>query len=105
MNDNNHGGKRAGSGRKTRTNEQISIKLGIEAIEQVYGSEKAYWIYFAKLSKESFNHFKLLHENVYGKVKETADVTINSENDNFVSRLLDIPEDNYNKLFNEETNG
>jgi hypothetical protein len=74
--DKNRGGKREGAGRKSKSEELTLVKLGINAIESVYGSQEDYWKHIATKSKESMPHLKLLSEYVYGKPKETKDIKI-----------------------------
>ena len=71
-----HGGKREGAGRKTKADEDKVRKLGIDAIERVYGSVDKYWQHIAAESKESFPHLKLIHEYIYGKAKEIKEIEI-----------------------------
>jgi uncharacterized membrane protein (UPF0182 family) len=78
--ENKHGGARAGAGRKTKANEEQVRRLGLDAIETVYGSIEKYYIHIATESKESFPHLKLLQEYVFGKPKEVIEV-INEEID------------------------
>lgn len=69
----NNGGARKGSGRKPKSEEQKVRKLGINAIEKVYGSIEEYYEWIAIQSRESFPHLKLLQEYVFGKPKETIE--------------------------------
>ena len=66
----NNGGKREGAGRKSKAKEERVRRLGINAIEKIYGSVEEYYEHIAKESKESFPHLKLLQEYVFGKPKE-----------------------------------
>jgi hypothetical protein len=70
---NNRGGAREGAGRKTKAEELKVQRLGLDAIESVYGSIEKYYIHIAKESKDSFPHLKLLQEYVFGKPKETIE--------------------------------
>lgn len=71
----NNGGARDGAGRKPKADEQKVRKLGIDAIVKIYGSVEEYYEHIAKESKFSFNHLKLLQEYVFGKPKESIDLT------------------------------
>lgn len=71
----NNGGARENAGRKPKEEEQKIRKLGIDAIVRVYGSIEDYYEHIAKESKGSFNHLKLLQEYVFGKPKESLDLT------------------------------
>lgn len=68
-------GENRGQGRKPKAQEEKVRKLGIAAIEKVYGSVGAYYEHIARESKTSFPHLKLLQEYVYGKPKETIDLS------------------------------
>ena len=70
----NNGGARAGAGRKSKAKEEQVRRLGIDAIEKVYGSVESYYEHIAKESKESFPHLKLLQEYVFGKPKEIVQI-------------------------------
>ena len=61
------------AGRKPKAEEQKVRKLGIDAIEKVYGSVEEYYVFIAKESRDSFPHLKLLQEYVFGKPKETIE--------------------------------
>ena len=61
------------AGRKPKVEEQKVRKLGIDAIEKVYGSVEEYYVFIAKESRDSFPHLKLLQEYVFGKPKETIE--------------------------------
>jgi hypothetical protein len=74
------GGKRENAGRKSKADELKVRKLGIDAIESVYGSVEDYYKFIAKESKESFPHLKLLQEYVFGKPKETVDTNVSLNN-------------------------
>lgn len=76
----NNGGARKGAGRKTKAKEEQVRRLGIEAIEKVYGSVEDYYEHIAKESKSSFPHLKLLQEYVFGKPKEVIQIE-GEEND------------------------
>lgn len=69
---NNGGNKNAG--RKSKAREEHVRKLGLDAIENTYGSIEAYYEHIAKESKDSFPHLKLLQEYVFGKPKEIFEV-------------------------------
>ena len=77
--ENKHGGARSGAGRKTKANEEQVRRLGLDAIESVYGSIEKYYIHIAKESVESFPHLKLLQEYVFGKPKEVIEVVSEDE--------------------------
>jgi hypothetical protein len=83
-------GNKLGKGRPPKADEEKIRRLGINAIESVYGSVEAYYIHIAKESKQSFPHLKLLQEYVYGKPKETVEL------------LQDQPEFDMSNLTNEE---
>ena len=68
------------AGRKSKADELKVRKLGIDAIESVYGSVEDYYKFIAKESKESFPHLKLLQEYVFGKPKETVDTNVSLNN-------------------------
>lgn len=71
-----NGGAREGAGRKPKAEELSLIKLGKDAIIDVYGSEEDYWRHIAKSSKESLPHLKILSEYVYGKPKESKSIEL-----------------------------
>ncbi len=73
------GGAREGAGRKPKAEEEKIKRLGIAAIEKVYGSVEQYYEHIARESVESFPHLKLLQEYIYGKPRETKDVNITAE--------------------------
>ena len=79
----NHGGARKGAGRKTKAEELKVQKLGISAIEKIYGSVDDYYQHLAKESKESFPHLKLLHEYVFGKAPDV----VHNINENYNTEL------------------
>lgn len=79
----NHGGARKGAGRKTKAEELKVQKLGISAIEKIYGSVDGYYQHLAKESKESFPHLKLLHEYVFGKAPDV----VHNINENYNTEL------------------
>ncbi len=70
----NNGGKREGAGRPSKAKEEHVRRLGLDAIESVYGSVEDYYKHIAKESMESFPHLKLLQEYVFGKPKEIIEV-------------------------------
>ncbi len=74
----NNGGTKGnkGGGRKTKAEEFKIVKLGTAAIIEVYGSEEKYWKHIAVESVESLPHLKLLSEYVYGKPKESRNITL-----------------------------
>lgn len=71
-----HGGKREGSGRKSKADELGAAALGVNAITKEFGSVEDYWLLIANQARESFPHLKLIHEHVYGRAKETIDMDI-----------------------------
>ena len=79
--ENKHGGARSGAGRKTKASEEQVRRLGLDAIENVYGSIEKYYIHIAKESMESFPHLKLLQEYVFGKPKEVIEVIKEDEDE------------------------
>jgi hypothetical protein len=79
MSENKHGGARKGAGRKSKANEEKVRRLGLDAIETVYGSVESYYEHIAKESKDSFPHLKLLQEYVFGKPKETVVVEVDED--------------------------
>ena len=85
----NNGGARKGAGRNTKAKEEQVRRLGLDAIENVYGSIEKYYIHIAKESQESFPHLKLLQEYVFGKPKEVLEV-INEEVDGIDYNKLTI---------------
>ena len=75
----NHGGKRKGSGRKTKAEELKAAELGLKAIIAAYGSVDKYWKHIAKESKDSLPHLKLIHEYIYGKATETKNLNVSGD--------------------------
>jgi hypothetical protein len=73
------GGARKGAGRKPKRDEEKVIKLGMDAIVEVYGSQESFFIHLATNSKESFPHLKLLMEYVYGKPKEKQEISLSED--------------------------
>lgn len=71
------GGVRPNAGRKSKAKEEHVRKLGLDAIEKVYGSVEQYYEFIAIKSKDSFPHLKLLQEYIFGKPKETIEATHN----------------------------
>ncbi|MEM7105648.1 MAG: hypothetical protein AAF502_21095 [Bacteroidota bacterium] len=63
---NNHGGKREGSGRKPREDRETIRELTFNALEEVFGSEQEAISYLAQKAKKSFPHLKLLFQYAYG---------------------------------------
>ena len=84
---NNGGNKNAG--RKSKAREEHVRKLGLDAIENTYGSIEAYYEHIAKESKDSFPHLKLLQEYVFGKPKETHVIEDGNEDTFDYSTLSD----------------
>tara|TARA_R110000764_G_scaffold237263_1_gene333262 strand:- start:1361 stop:1696 length:336 start_codon:yes stop_codon:yes gene_type:complete len=74
-------GENRGQGRKTKASEEQVRRLGLDAIENVYGSIEKYYIHIAKESMESFPHLKLLQEYVFGKPKEVIEVIKEDEDE------------------------
>ena len=62
------------AGRPTKAKEEQVRRLGLNAIEKVYGSIDKYYEFIATESKGSFPHLKLLQEYVFGKPKEIIEV-------------------------------
>lgn len=89
MNEKKHGGARKGAGRKSKASEEKVRRLGLDAIESVYGSIEKYYQHIAKESMESFPHLKLLQEYVFGKPKETIVVEDREEDGYDYSKLSD----------------
>ena len=85
----NNGGARKGAGRKPKANEEKVRRLGLNAIESVYGSIEKYYEHITNQSKESFPHLKLLQEYVFGKPKEIIVVENDNDNDFDYSKLSD----------------
>lgn len=78
----NNGSKKGGNpgaGRPTKAREEHVRKLGLDAIENTFGSIEKYYEHIAKEAKDSFPHLKLLQEYVFGKPKEIFEVV--TEND------------------------
>ena len=76
MKENEHGGKRDNAGRKPKAEELKIVKLGTDAIKEIYGSEKELWEHITTESKGSLQHLKLLCEYVYGRPKESTSITL-----------------------------
>tara|TARA_R100001377_G_C3146011_1_gene94502 strand:+ start:337 stop:606 length:270 start_codon:yes stop_codon:yes gene_type:complete len=72
----NNGGVREGAGRKPKAEELSLVKLGKDAVIDVYGSEEEYWKHIARESKDSLPHLKMLSEYIYGKPKESKSIEI-----------------------------
>lgn len=85
----NNGGARKGAGRKPKAKEEQVRRLGLDAINTVYGSIEKYYQHIAKESMESFPHLKLLQEYVFGKPKETIVVENDNEDTFDYSKLSD----------------
>lgn len=64
------GGYMPGGGRPRKAKEEQVRRLGIAAIEKIYGSVQDYYNFIAEKSKDSYPHLKLLQEYIYGKPKE-----------------------------------
>ena len=75
----NNGGKREGSGRKPKADEERIRDLSINALESIYGSQEKAFEHIAELAKESFPHLKLLFEYAYGKPKESRQINAHIE--------------------------
>ena len=75
----NNGGKREGSGRKPKADEERIRDLSLNALESIYGSEEKAFEHIAKLAKDSFPHLKLLFEYAYGKPKESRHINAHIE--------------------------
>lgn len=93
-------------GRPSKAEELKAIEYGIEAVIEAYGSVGKYWKNIAEQSKDSFPHLKLLQEYIYGKAKETKDISIESINSksDTISRLMQIPEERFNEVYNSQIN-
>ena len=74
-----NGGKREGSGRKPKADEERIRDLSINALESIYGSEEKAFEHIAELAKESFPRLKLLFEYAYGKPKESRQLNAHNE--------------------------
>ena len=85
----NNGGARQGAGRKPKAKEEQVRRLGLDAINEVYGSIEKYYQHIAKESMDSFPHLKLLQEYVFGKPKETIVVENDNEDSFDYSKLSD----------------
>lgn len=85
----NNGGARKGAGRKPKAKEEQVRRLGLDAIDKVYGSVEKYYEFIAKESKDSFPHLKLLQEYVFGKPKEIISIENDNEDDFDYSKLSD----------------
>lgn len=83
------GGARPNAGRKPKAKEEQVRRLGLDAIESVYGSIENYYKYIAEQSKDSFPHLKLLQEYVFGKPKETVVIEDGDNYDYDYSKLSD----------------
>ena len=91
-------------GRPSKAEELKAMENGIEAIIEVYGSIKEYWKHIAILSKDSFQYTNLLQQYIYGKARETKDISIDNLNsrEDTISKLMAIPEDRYNEIYKIE---
>ena len=67
------------AGRKSKAYELSLMDMGLEAIEQAYGTQENYWLSIAEKSKNSIAHLRLLTEYIYGKPQTKVDITSNSE--------------------------
>ena len=85
----NHGGVRLGAGRPSKAKEEHVRRLGLSAIEKVYGSVEKYYEHIATESMQSFPHLKLLQEYVFGKPKEVIEVVNDDIEDFDYSQLTD----------------
>lgn len=85
----NNGGARKGAGRKPKAKEEQVRRLGIDAINKIYGSLDKYYQHIAKESKDSFPHLKLLQEYVFGKPKEVIAIEPEQENEFDLHKLSD----------------
>lgn len=74
-----NGGKRVGSGRKPKADEDRIRDLSIKALESIFGSEEKAFEHIAKLAKDSFPHLKLLFEYAYGKPKDSRQINAHNE--------------------------
>jgi hypothetical protein len=83
------GGSRKGAGRKPKASEEKVRRLGLEAIDSIYGSVEEYYKHIAKESLVSFPHLKLLQEYVFGKPKETIILEESNDDDFDYSTLSD----------------
>ena len=85
----NNGGARKGAGRPSKAKEEHVRRLGIQAIENTYGSVEDYYKHIAKESMSSFPHLKLLQEYVFGKPKEIIEVQQDDVDNYDYSKLSD----------------
>lgn len=85
----NNGGARKGAGRPSKAKEEHVRRLGLNAIEKIYGSVDKYYEHIAKESMQSFPHLKLLQEYVFGKPKEVIEVQTDEGEDFDYSQLTD----------------
>ena len=74
-----NGGKREGSGRKPKADEDRIRDLSINALESIYGSEEKAFEHIAELARDSFPHLKLLFEYAYGKPKDSRQINAHNE--------------------------
>lgn len=68
------GGKREGAGRKPKADEEKVRKLSIKAMQEVFGSEQAFFEHGFKQALESYPYYNLMMQYTYGKPKETKDL-------------------------------
>lgn len=88
-----NGGKREGSGRKPKEDEDRIRTLSINALEEIFGSEQKAFDYIAEMAKESFPHLRLLLEYAYGKPKEPRDIeAVRVEQALFSVDLMNVPQ-------------
>lgn len=71
----NNGGRREGAGRKSKSEEMQLIEMLNKHIDK----DKAIKVLKAKIDEGDFKALQLYMNYLYGKPKETKDVTINAE--------------------------
>ncbi len=71
----NNGGKREGAGRKSKSEEMQLIEMLNKHIDK----NEAIKVLKAKIDEGDFKALQLYMNYMYGKPKETKDVTINTE--------------------------
>jgi ribosomal protein S26 len=71
----NNGGKREGAGRKSKSEEMQLIEMLNKHIDK----DKAIKVLKEKIDEGDFKALQLYMNYMYGKPKETKDVTINAE--------------------------
>ena len=82
-------GENRGQGRKPKAKEEQVRRLGLDAIQKVYGSVESYYEFIARESKDSFPHLKLLQEYVFGKPKDIVVIEGTDEDILDYSKLSD----------------